>query len=66
MGLSRPQYQNVTSGHIWPINVVEWEDFNETIRDVSAGEHILEAVTARALLDLAFQDASAFTLTRYG
>lgn len=46
--------------------MVEWEDFNETIRDVSAGEHILEAVTARALLDLAFQDASAFTLTRYG
>ncbi|KAJ6189855.1 hypothetical protein N7519_004763 [Penicillium mononematosum] len=50
-----PIYQNVTSGHIWPINVVEWEVFNETIRDVSAGEGILEAVMARALLGVAFQ-----------
>jgi hypothetical protein len=36
--------------------VVEWEIFNKTIRDVSAGEGILEAVMARALLDLAFQE----------
>ncbi|OQE17778.1 hypothetical protein PENFLA_c023G08867 [Penicillium flavigenum] len=51
-----PIYRNATSGHIWSINVVEWEVSDETIRDVSAGEGILEAVIARALLDLAFQE----------